>query len=225
MFKLSVSGPNSNFPVSSNDVSTYAPIQGSTYPMAGLTSLRPNPQTRSTFLDTDATGVRRNMNIGQEQSPMKTPDMPQLPKEGSFKLGYSQALEKLAISPEMVQRALLSRGIKEGLGDVLSPQSNPGVLDRVHEVLKKFPRTIRRAGPEARRLIYGRQPQFKMQAPISSRMAWKPDMNIFRKFAERAKNITPATGSMTTPGKQSGGSSSIEEKPITRGSWDHAIWR
>lgn len=233
MFKLSVSGPNSNFPVSSNDVSTYSPTQGSTYPMAGITALRPNPQTRSTFWDTDATGIRRNLNIGQEQSPMKTPDMPQLPKEGSyFKLGYAHALEKLALSNRLLNQVVANKHYSTIFGGIADAVLNgkpvkPGYVLR--DEFRKARRVMARIHPELRKIVT-EPPWRQITHPlVSAKDAWKVDPTglptFLRKHASRAKNFTPATGSMTSPGKEPGGAVPIQEKPVTRGGWDHAIWR
>ena len=100
-----------------------------------------------------------------------------------YSAGREAALLKFAVSKELAQRALLSRGLKEGLGDLLSASGGGKTLDKVHNILKQFPKTIRRAGSEARRMIYGHQPQFKMQPPISSQMAWKPDLSVFRNWS------------------------------------------
>jgi hypothetical protein len=131
-----------NFPVPAVDVSTYSPNQGSVYPMAGITSLRPNPQVKATFFDTDATGARRNLNIGQEQSPMKTPEMPQLPKkEGSWTRGYSSVLRKLAIddsvkAPEFTDIAEFQKKLKPG--DIILGKTETKGLNPYKWLIKAF---------------------------------------------------------------------------------------
>ena len=88
--------------------------------------------------------------------------------------------QKHAVSRELAQRALFSKALREGLDDITAPAANPGTVDRVRALLKGYKRTIRKAGPEAQRLIYG-PPAIELQMPESlTAHIWEPDVSVLR---------------------------------------------
>ena len=89
----------------------------------------------------------------------------------SFQRGYAAMLEKLAVSKELAQKVLMGKGIGLVMDDLLAAQRSGKSMEHLLAPLKKFPRTIRKAGPEARRQIYG-PPQ--VEPPVRwADMAWE----------------------------------------------------
>jgi len=93
-----------------------------------------------------------------------------------YQKGYSDMMEKLSVSPELAKAVLIGKALGMSLKDVARPGGYSAQVSRkkIIDYLKKFPRTIRRAGPEARLKIYG-PPQ--IEAPTRwANLAWKPEM-------------------------------------------------
>jgi len=99
-----------------------------------------------------------------------------------YQRGYSAILIKLAVSSQLAKKVLLGKGLGMTLDDVLSAGTYDAATSkkRILDFLKRYPRTIRKAGPEAQRMIYG-PPQ--IEAPQRwANMAWNPDATTMGKL-------------------------------------------
>ena len=97
--------------------------------------------------------------------------------------------QKRAVSRELAQRALFGKSLRVGLDDIMMPSANAGTIDRVRAILKKYPKAIRKAGPEARRFIYG-PPAMELKMPETfTANIWKPDSTVVKQMAQTATGI------------------------------------
>jgi len=109
-----------------------------------------------------------------------------------YQRGYTKILTKLAVSSQLAKKVLLGKGLGMTLDDVLSAgvYNAAASKKRIMNFLKKYPRTIRKAGPEAQRMIYG-PPQIETP-PRWAAMAWNPEPATMGKMhVQRLLGIRP----------------------------------
>jgi len=80
---------------------------------------------------------------------------------------------KTAVSPELAKAVLIAKGVGLAMDDLVRASGPKRTIEQILAPLRKYKRTIRRAGPEARRHIFG-PPQ--VEEPVRwANVAWKPD--------------------------------------------------